>query len=400
MNDKETRSDARVKPTTRPPRRRLRRIALGLLVFLALFSIFVTIQMWVPLGKRPSGERLARMQRSPNWDDGEFKNPVPMRMSLWKAFTTAVFDNPEHVTPKHAVDARAVDPTMFATPPPSGLRVTWLGHSTLLIEIDGKRFLTDPVWGDRASPLPWIGPKRWYAPVLALDDLPDVDAVLISHDHYDHLDYPTIKRIKSWDTLFVVPLGVGSHLEYWGVAKEKILALDWWDTHAFGDITLTCTPARHFSGRGVFDRGETLWCGYALVGPTRRAFFSGDTSMFPGFKTIGERLGPFDITMLDAGAYSSAWADVHMGPEQAVAAHQMLRGNVYLPVHWALFNLAPHGWTAPIERSLVAAKAAGIRIATPRPGESIESERPLPIERWWPQVPWKNAQELPIQSSK
>ena len=385
---------------TRRRRSRIRRFLSGLLVFFALASIFVTVQMWVPLGKRPSGERLARMKRSPNWGAGEFNNPIPMRMSLWNAFTTAIFDNPEHVTPKTTLDTHRVNPRIFESPPRTGLRVTWLGHSTLLIELDGKRFLTDPVWGERASPHPWIGPKRWYPPVLALDNVPPVDAVLISHDHYDHLDYPTIKRIKSWDTIFVVPLGVGSHLEYWGVPASKIAALDWWDSRAFGDVTITCTPARHFSGRGVFDRGETLWCGYALVGPRRRAYFSGDTSMFPGLATIGKRLGPFDITMLDAGAYSTAWADVHMGPEQAVIAHQMLRGKVYMPVHWALFNLAPHGWTAPVERSLVAAEEAHVRIVTPRPGESLEPTHPPPVRRWWPQVPWKNARERPIESSK
>jgi len=289
---------------------------------------------------------------------------------------------------------------LLKTAPSSGLRITWLGHSTLLLELDGHRILTDPVWGERTSPLTWIGPSRWYAPPLPLDQLPPVDAVLISHDHYDHLDYPTITKLADADTKFLAPLGVAEHLVYWGVPDSRIVELDWWDETTIGGLRIVCTPARHASGRTPFDQNETLWASYALVGPTHRVWFSGDTGLFPGLSVIGERLGPFDLTMIEAGAYGAAWPDWHLGPEQAVRAHEMVRGRVLLPVHWGLFDLAYHGWTEPIERVLLAADAAHVEVITPRPGQSIEPSAPPPRERWWPDVPWLTAAENPIVATK
>ena len=245
-------------------------------------------------------------------------------------------------------------------------------------------------------PGPGSGPKRWYPPPLALDELPDLDAVVISHDHYDHLDYPTIRAMRSWDTVFVVPLGVAAHLEYWGVPLERIVELDWWERHEVGDLEIVCAPARHASGRVAFDYNATLWAGYALLGGEHRVFFSGDTGMFPGMSEIGERLGPFDLTMIEAGAYGHAWPDWHVGPEQAVRAHQVLRGKVYMPVHWGLFNLAMHGWTEPLERTLVAAQAAGVRAFIPRPGASFEpASVPATKKRWWPERTVEDGRRVP-----
>lgn len=381
-------------------RRRLRRVLQLTVVMLLLFVVFVAAQAWTPMGKAPSGQRLARMQASANWDDDGFVNPVEARMSMMGALKEAVFGDTGKTVPSIDLPVQKIDPQLFATPPASGIRVTWLGHSTLLIEVDGRTFLTDPVWGNRASPWSWLGPMRWYPPVIALEDLPPLDAVLISHDHYDHLDHETIVKMRDWDTVFLVPLGVGAHLEYWGVPASKIVEMDWWQKHTFGNVDVVSTPARHFSGRTLGSRRRTLWSGYAFRGPTRRAFFSGDTSMFPGLKEIGDRLGPFDITMLDSGAYAQSWADVHLGPEQAIEAHAMLRGRVLLPVHWGLFNLAPHGWTEPIERVLVAARKAGISVVAPRPGGSIDPMAPPPVKPWWPRLPWRNADAYPIRSSK
>ncbi|MEM9196032.1 MAG: MBL fold metallo-hydrolase, partial [Myxococcota bacterium] len=220
-----------------------------------------------------------------------------------------------------------------------------------------------------------------------------------SHDHYDHLDHETIVAIREWDTTFIAPLGVGAHLEYWGVPSDHIVELDWWDRRSFGGVELVATPARHASGRHLFDQFRTLWAGYALVGAERRVFFSGDTGLFPGMEEIGERLGPFDITMLEVGAYGQAWPDWHLGPEQAVRAHQMLRGELLLPVHWGLFNLAYHAWTEPIERVLVEARQQDVRVASPRPGVSIEPGDAT-IDRWWPEVPWRTAEEYPIVASQ
>ena len=209
-------------------------------------------------------------------------------------------------------------------------------ETNLLLEIEGRRLLIDPVWSERSSPYTWLGPKRWYAPPIPLEGLPEIDAVLISHDHFDHLSYPTSAAIKDWETTFVAPLGVGAHLAYWGVPEERIVELDWWERTELEGVEIVCTPARHASGRSPLFQNRTLWAGYALIGAEHRVFYSGDTGMFAGMKEIGDRLGPFDLTMFEVGAYNRAWPDWHIGPEQAVDAHRIVRGEVFLPVHWGL----------------------------------------------------------------
>ncbi len=363
------------------------------------FGLAVLIAGWEAIGTAPTGARLRAMQASPQWADGVFHNPQPLWNDEWGMVTEGLSPQ-SHRVPEAPLPVVPVDASRFEAPPETGLRVTWLGHSTLIIEVDGHRFLTDPVWGERTSPVSWLGPERWYAPPLALDDLPPVDAVLISHDHYDHLDHPTIVALSDEETVFVAPLGVGAHLESWGVPAERIEDVDWWDTRAFGDLTLTVTPARHASGRQVLDQNRTLWASYSLVTAKHRVYFGGDTGLFPGMREIGEKLGPFDVTMLEVGAYSQMWPDWHLGPEQAVQGHQMLAGEVLLPIHWGLFNLANHGWTEPIERTVAAAEVAGVTIVTPKPGESVEPSNPPPIERWWPDVPWRTVDEYPVVATK
>lgn len=376
--------------------RRVLRLAFLLVVGLLAVALW---QAWVPMGKGPSGARLVRMEASKQWAGGGFENPQPLFNDTWRMVTGAI-DASDHGAPADPIPVVPVEPERFAAPPASGLRVTWLGHSTVLVEIDGRRFLTDPVWSDRISPVPWVGPTRWYPSPLPLDRMPRIDAVILSHDHYDHLDHPTIAAMKDADTTFLVPLGVGSHLAYWGVPVARIVELDWWERHRIGDVELVCTPARHASGRQVLDQNDTLWASWAFVGPRHRAWFSGDTGLFPAMKEIGERLGPFDVTMIEVGAYGAAWPDWHLGPEQAVTAHGWVRGDVLVPVHWGLFNLAYHGWTEPIERTLVAARAAGVDVVAPRPGESVEPAAPPPVARWWPEVPWRTAAEDPIVATK
>jgi L-ascorbate metabolism protein UlaG (beta-lactamase superfamily) len=282
----------------------------------------------------------------------------------------------------------------------SDLDVTWLGHSTLLLRIEGKTILIDPVWGKHVAPLPLESMARFYPPPLPFDALPAIDLVVISHDHYDHLDYETILLLKDLDVPFFVPLGVGSHLRYWGISPERISEHDWWDETLLGsDLRVICTPARHFSGRGVTDRDRTLWASWTFVGQQRRVFYSGDTAMFPGFADIGQRYGPFDITMIETGAYNQLWVDVHLGPEQAVRAHKLLQGKVLLPVHWGLFDLGMHGWTEPIERTLAAAAKHEVTVVTPRPGETVTPLDPLPPKRWWPERPFQTAKDDPIVST-
>lgn len=343
----------------------------------AALALLIGSVLWLAargsLGAAPEGERLARIHASPQWRDGAFRNVLPrvdgpvLRMAY-----EFVLGGSDYRTPTSPIPVVARDAASFTLGPTSGLRATWLGHSTMLLELEGHRILIDPVWGERTSPFSFMGPTRFFAPPLPLNDLPSIDAVVISHDHYDHLDTPTVKALAALDIRFVVPLGVGAHLEAWGVAPERITELDWWESTDVSGLTLTATPARHFSGRSLTDD--------AMI-------------------EIGTRLGPFDLTMIEVGAYDALWADVHLGPEQAVLAHQLVGGDVMLPVHWRLFDLALHGWTEPMDRVLVEAERVGVRVAAPRPGESVEPALWMPPERWWPQVPWQSVLEAPVYSS-
>ncbi|AKT38825.1 MBL fold metallo-hydrolase [Chondromyces crocatus] len=376
----------------------VRRVLKWLGVLAALAVVGMLVDGWRAFGRRADGARKARMERSPQWKGGKFENPQPLRNDFWLMMRGMMNVSP-HATPSTPLPTVAVDPARFQTPPESGLRVTWLGHSTMLVEIDGHRVLTDPVWAERASPFGWIGPKRWYAPLIALDALPPIDVVVISHDHFDHLDDATISAMKGWGTTFVVPLGIGADLAYWGIPEDRIVELDWWERTKVRGLEVVCTPARHASGRAVFDSGQNLWGGFAFLGDRNRVYYSGDTGLFPAMKEIGERLGPFDLTMLETGAYYKAWPDWHMGPEQAVVAHQMVQGKVMLPVHWGLFNLAFHGWTEPVERVLAAAGRAGVTVATPKPGQAFEPTALGELGRWWPDLPWETAEQSPVVSS-
>lgn len=261
------------------------------------------------------------------------------------------------------------------------LAVTWLGHASALIEIDGRYVLADPVWSQRVSPSQVIGPARLHPMPIAITDLPAVDAIVISHDHYDHLDLATVRSLlQTQGAPFLVPLGIGEHLRGWGVPDDRIVELDWDERHAIGDLRLTCTQSRHFSGRGL-RRNPTLWCSWALTGPRHRVYFGGDTGYTPAFTEIGDRYGPFDITILPIGAYGEQWPDIHLNPEEALQAHRDLRGDLFLPIHWATFDLALHSWSEPVERLLTAADS--IRIAVPRPGERVSgADAPAP-NGWW-----------------
>jgi L-ascorbate metabolism protein UlaG (beta-lactamase superfamily) len=258
---------------------------------------------------------------------------------------------------------------VYETQPSNGLRITWIGHSSILIEIDGYRLLTDPVWGQRASFLSFAGPKRFFDAPLPLNNLPALDAIILSHDHYDHLDYPTIIQLTHLNTPIFCSLGVGAIIEKWGINKSRITEMDWTDTAHIGTgLTITATPARHFTGRGIINRNQTLWSSFVIKGTKHNIFFGADSGIFPGFKDIGDAYGPFDLTMLEIGAYGTGWPHIHMGPDNASDAHLALRGKIMMPIHWGTFNLALHPWREPVELVQKLAKNKNITLFLPKPG--------------------------------
>jgi len=273
----------------------------------------------------------------------------------------------------------------WAKRPASGLRATWLGHSTVLLEIDGLRVLTDPVWGQRASPTRLAGPKRFQPVPVPLRAIPPLALVVVSHDHYDHLDYPTLRELARRDVPFVTSLGVGAHLEAWGVRPERITELDWWETHKLPNtgLTVTAAPSQHFSGRGLHDRNLTLWSSLVIRSPRHAVFFSGDTGLTTEYQAIRERLGPFDLVMLEVGGRHPAWGDMHLGPENALKALALLGGGAFLPVHWGTFSLAMHAWDEPAEVLLAQGPKAGAQLVMPRLGEPVEPAHAESVQPWW-----------------
>ncbi|GAA1929384.1 MBL fold metallo-hydrolase [Streptantibioticus ferralitis] len=350
---------------------------------------------WRPLsfGADPTRERMARIQSSPNFEDGVFVNPTgpsgPPRGSAWGMLKSQL-RKADRIPRRPAAPVPVYPYTLaeLATPPSSGLRLTWMGHSSVLAEIDGRRVLFDPVWGERCSPFGFVGPRRVHPVPVPLTELGPLDAVVISHDHYDHLDLPTIRQLVGTGTQFVVPLGVGSHLERWGVPTRQMTELDWQESSTIAGLTFTATPARHFCGRGIRNTQHTLWASWAVRGPEHRIYHSGDTGYFPGFADIGAKHGPFDATMIQIGAYSDYWPDIHMTPGEGIRTHLDLQRDdpaqgVLLPIHWGTFNLAFHPWAEPIEQTMYAAHRAGVAAAAPKPGQPFEPSGQPPAESWW-----------------
>ena len=344
-----------------------------------------------PSQLRSAGLRRERVRASSRWREGlGFRNtagvgpglkgnPLPL---LGEYFFGGAARNPP--APLPVLDPRPAWAQAAETP----LRVTWLGHSTLLLELDGLRVLTDPVFGLRASPFTFMGPRRFHAVPATLEQLPRLDAVLLSHDHYDHLCEATVRALARLDVPFVTSLGVGAHLEALGVAHARITELDWWE-HAEvpdGRLRFTAAPAQHFSGRGVADRNATLWSSWALRTERASVFFSGDTGLTAEFAEVGRRLGPFDLALFEVGAFHPAWGTIHLGPENALEAHRLLGSGAFLPVHWGTFNLALHAWDEPAETLARLSGERGVRLLTPRLGEVFEPSRVERFAPWWRDV--------------
>ena len=339
------------------------------------------------LGAGPGAIRAAA-SGSPNFRDGVFHNLEPSSAIRLDAEENRLVlfemvSGNSKSRPKKPIPVADASPRAAAAP----LAVTWLGHATALVEIDGYRLLTDPVWSERCSPSKTLGPQRLHPAPLELEALPALDAVVISHDHYDHLDMDSVRMLaRTQRAVFVAPLGVGAHLREWGIPASRVVELDWGSSYTIDDLTLTCTPARHFSGR-FLSRNNTLWSSWAFTGPAHRAFFGGDTGYTSTFADIGSQHGPFDLTLLPIGAYNKSWPDVHMNPEEAVRAHRDLNaaapGGVLVPIHWGTFRLAPHPWAEPADRLVEAAVEAAVDIAVPKPGGRVVPAAGAGIERWW-----------------
>lgn len=357
------------------PRRRLgRRVATACLLLIA-GTLYMSL----------SACSTVPYPQSPQYRERAFHNPVRPRQpstrempGLWWRF---MFGKSDRTVPPAALPIRritraeldaAADGTLYR-----------IGHSTVLLKLEGGYWITDPVFSERASPVQWAGPRRFHAPAIALADLPPLAGVILSHDHYDHLDKASIRTLATRAERFITPLGVGDLLARWGVPKERITQLDWWQSVRAGGLQLTATPAQHFSGRAPFRTNPTLWASWVIETPLQRIFFSGDTGYFAGFREIGERFGPFDLTLLECGAYDPLWEGVHMLPEQSVQAHLDLRGRWMMPIHNGTFDLAFHDWDAPMEAVSGIASARGVAVSTPMIGEPVSIAAPPPFTPWW-----------------
>ncbi|NIJ70428.1 MBL fold metallo-hydrolase [Xanthomonas sp. 60] len=322
---------------------------------------------------------------SPQFRDGRFHNPAG-RSSLGvigtlRVFWRLMFNKPRDATPSAPIPVLPLTRQALLEAPDDSL---WrLGHSTLLFKLNGHFWLTDPVFSERASPVGFMGPRRFHEPPLSVDDLPPITGVIISHDHYDHLDQSAVRALAPNVAHFVTALGVGDRLQAWGVPAGKIQQLDWWQETRVQGLKIVATPGQHFSGRGLSDGNRTLWASWVIDSGSSRVFFSGDSGYFDGFARIGERFGPFDLTLIETGAYDADWADVHMQPEQSLQAHLDVRGKVLMPIHNGTFDLALHPWTEPFERIAALAQQQGVELTTPRMGERLSIRTPSAPSPWW-----------------
>ncbi len=357
------------------------KIIITLMLFFA-GSIF-TINTVLSAAQYDQGDHpLNKIQASPQYKDGKFTNPKVLEMSPSFGMLKKYLFGKEQRSPDDILPQNQIDLNLLESADSSYLKVTNAGHSSLLIHMDGYRILTDPVYEAKISPM---GPTRFNQDIpIDPTELKDIDVVVISHNHYDHLNKYSIKTIHPEVTRFIVPLGVGAQLEKWGVPREKITELDWWDSFDFDEkLTITSTPSQHFSGRGLTDRNETLWTSYVIASLDHNIYFSGDSGYFDGFKTIGEKFGPFDIAFMECGAYNTEWADVHMFPEETVQASLDLKAHYVWPIHWGTYNLALHDWFDPMKRVTMAAEANGVRLLTPIFGQVIEYPGRMQTEKWW-----------------
>lgn len=369
---------------------RLKRVLIGItaLFVLAGVAIYVFLEVAPQIGGEAKGDRLVRIQNSSNYDGEIFVNTVETTMNIqpedfpslmWKFFTGT-----PGVEPEDQLKTTPFTPSDYPVYADSQTAVTWFGHSTILVKVEGKTLLFDPVFSPRTSMVSFMGPKNFNLDhYMHVDELPEVDAVVISHDHYDHLDYETILALKGKVKKFFMPLGIGAHFERWEIPAEDIVEMDWWEEAEFEGLKLALTPARHFSGRALTDRSKTLWGSWSVIGEQERLYFSGDGGYTPEFKRIGERYGPFDLAFLECGQYNEMWSSIHMMPEETVQASIDLNAATMIPIHWGKFPLALHTWKDPVERMTQEADKLGVDYLLPTIGETMILTQDRPQSRWW-----------------
>lgn len=337
-------------------------------------------------GANANGDRMERIEKSPHYKEGRFQNLVETPMygentSMWQNIIKFI-NGGENREPKEIIETIEFDGKQLAG---NELSITWFGHSTVLLRMAERNLLIDPVFSNHSSPFAFMGPKAFkYSYQYSVDDLPEIDAVVITHDHYDHLDYETILQLKTLVKKFYVPLGMGAHLEKWGIPSAHIIEAEWWDEFQLNnEISLACVPMRHFSGRGISDRNKTLWAGWVIKSEKHSIIHTGDSGYGDHFKQIGEKYGPFDLTMVECGQYNEGWPYIHMTPEETVQAHIDLKGRFLLPIHWGRFNLSLHAWTDPSERAFITSNEKNVDLITPLPGQIVFFDKPLTFQQWW-----------------
>ncbi|MDF2479627.1 MAG: hypothetical protein K0S24_5110 [Sphingobacterium sp.] len=362
-------------------------IILSLLILILIIGLLF-MKISPQFGAKATGDSFDRIKSSKNFKNGKFRNLEDTSMMTKFDFDTMAkyFSNSQDKVPRFSLPMERINANSFERNNGKDIKLTWFGHSTLLLEVNNKKILLDPMLSEVPAPLPMLASKRFSKSIpLEIIDFPALDAVLISHDHYDHLDYLTIVKLKDKVKNFYVPLGIGEHLKLWGIDESKIIELDWWQESKFDEITFISTPSRHFSGRGLFNMNSTLWCSWVIKSTNHSIFFSGDTGYNKAFKEIGDKYGPFDLTMLECGQYNEGWSDIHMMPEETVKANMDLKGKTLMPIHWGAFKLSVHSWYEPIERLLKEATTFNVNVITPKIGETVAIGKPIEFEKWWRQ---------------
>ncbi|WP_245747978.1 MBL fold metallo-hydrolase [Methanolobus profundi] len=371
---------------------KLKKLVLHSFLLLILFFAGIILFMNVApaFGGDPTTEQKEAYQQLSNYVDGHFVNEIPTSTFIDPSETLSANDpSGSEVAdrdPASPIPVSTIDWDMINSKNDS---LTWLGHSAYLLSIDDKKLLLDPMLGPVASPVSFVGINRYeYSEDIMLhiiDEMPTIDAVLITHDHYDHMDYQSIVKLNSRVSHFFVPLGCGAHLIRWGIPEERVTELNWWEEAEYEGLTVALTPSRHGSGRDLFSIDTTLWGGWVILGSKTRVYTSGDGGYGPHFEEIGDRYGPFDITLMEGAQYDQRWAEIHMVPEQAVQANLDVNGETMMLMHWGAFTLANHAWNEPIERALDEANEREVNIIAPMIGETVllDPDMDISITPWW-----------------